>query len=132
MAFEVLKDSDQTEVCDTDLAGVPNGDPEVFYTIRKLDPKTHKAIVKKHTTYEFVRGVGRVEKTDGTAATDDILDYVLVGWRGVLLHGDPAPCTREWKLGGLDLTRAAALIDLATANLVSAPERRAESFRATS
>ncbi len=130
MALNLLTEGEEFTVCDKDLVGVADGDPEVVYTLRKLDPPTHKAIVKRHTKAEFLRGVGKVDKTDSAAAADDILDYVLVGWTHVLLAGEPAPCTRELKLKGLDFTRRNALVDLAGMNAIAAlPERRAESFR---
>jgi hypothetical protein len=129
MALELLAEGKEFEVCDTQLTGVADGDPEVFYRIRTLDPRTHKKIVKTHTKMEPVRGIGRVEKIDSHAAAEDIFDYVLVGWRGVNLAGVPAPCTRELKLAGLDFTRRAAIVELAGMNeIVSVPERRAESF----
>ena len=132
MALNLLSEDDQFEVCDKDLPGITDGDPEVFYTVRKLTPATHRRIVKQHTKPVFERGVGKVDKTDGFAATDDILDYVIVGWRGVLLKGEPAPCTRELKLGGLDFERKKAIVDLAGMNDIARdPERRAESFPAT-
>lgn len=130
MAIEVLSDDTQIQVVDTELSGVSNGDPEVSYTVRKLDPETHRKIVKKHTRTEFVRGVGRVKETDTDALTDELLDYVLVAWVGVLLKGEPAPCTKDLKVRGLDWERKRALLEKAGANdIAREPERRAESFR---
>lgn len=131
MARELMTEDDQVEVCETDLTGLADADPDVFYTIRKLTPQVHRQIIKKHTkTTGFERGVGKVEKTDGFAATDDIVDYVLVGWRGMLLKGQPAPCVRDLKLAGLDLDRKKAIVDRAGMNEIArAPERRAESFQ---
>jgi hypothetical protein len=130
MALNLIDGDETFEVCDKDLPGVSDGDPEVFYSVRRLDPQTHKRIVKAHTKWDFVRGVGKVEKVDGAAAADDIFDHILVGWRGVLLHGQPAACSRDWKLKGLDFTRRAALVDLAGMNQIArAPEVRAESFQ---
>lgn len=133
MARELMQEDDQVEVCETELAGLADADSDVFYTIRKLTPTKHRAILKQHTKAAgFERGVGKIEKTDGFAATDDIVDYVLVGWRGILLHGQPAPCERALKLSGLDLDRKKAIIDRAGMNEIARePERRAESFRAT-
>lgn len=129
MALHLMSDGDQVEVADKDLPGVTDGDPDVHYTVRKLSPETHRKIVKAHSKSEFVRGVGRVERPDTDAITDDLIDYVLVGWRGVLLKGEPAPCTRELKLQGLDWERKRALLEKAGANEITrAPERRAESF----
>lgn len=132
MALHLMREDDQFEVCDKDLPGIPDGDPEVFYTLRKLTPGKHRAILKGHTKPEFQKGVGRVDKTDGFAAMDDIVDHVIVSWRGVLIGGQPAPCTRELKLDGLDLDRKKALVDRAGMNEIARePERRAESFQAS-
>ncbi|MGE0451790.1 MAG: hypothetical protein AB7Q29_19610 [Vicinamibacterales bacterium] len=131
MAIEIL-DGDQTvDVRETELRDIENADADVVYTIRKLDPTTHRAITKRHTKPEFVRGVGRVKEVDLDAVNDDLLDHILVGWSGVLLRGAPAPCERTLKLRGLDWQRKRALLDKAGANEIARePERRAESFRA--
>lgn len=130
MAIEVLSGDELVEVCETELAGIDTPDREVFYTIRKLDPDVHRAIVKRHTRNEFVRGVGRVKETDLDAVNDDLLDHVLTGWRGVLMRGAPAPCERPLKLRGLDWSRKRGILDKAGANEIARePERRAESFR---
>ncbi len=131
MALNLLTDSDEFDACDKDLIGVSDGDPEVIYRLRKLDPVNHKRLRKAHTKSEFVRGIGKVDKTDDAAVADDIFDYVLIGWKNVLLNGQPADCTRELKLRGVDFTRRNALVDLAGMNeIAKLPERRAESFRA--
>ena len=132
MPIELNRDDAEIQVCDKDLPGVVDGDPDVFYTLRKLTKPTHRKILKAHTTNEFVRGVGRQEKVDYDAVTDDLLDYIVIGWKGVLLKGEPAPCLREWKVNGLDVDRKRALIDKAGMNDVArAPEVRAVSFPAT-
>lgn len=132
MALNLMVEGETFDVCDTELQGVTDGDPDVMYTVKRLDPKTHRAMTKARTKKEFVRGVGQVDKLDARELADDILDYILVGWRGVLLKGEPAPCTREFKIGGLDFTRRAALVERAGMNEIDrAPERRAESFRPT-
>lgn len=129
MAIELNREDAEITVCDKDLSGVADGDPDVSYTIRKLTQPIHRKILKQHTSHEFVRGVGRQEKFDAQAITDDLLDYVLVGWSGVLLKGEPAPCTRDWKLNGLDVDRKRALIDKAGMNEIArVPEVRAASF----
>lgn len=134
MALQLMAEGDQIEVRDKDLPGVTDGDPEVVYQIRKLTPTVHRKFLKTHTKHEFVRGVGKVEKPDTEAILDDLIDYVLVGWSGVILSdGSQAPCERMLKLSGLDWERKRAIVDKAGANeLARAPERRAESFPATS
>lgn len=131
MALELMTD-DTVEVRETDLPGIPQPDPDVVYTVRKLPPHTHREILKRHTRSEFVRGVGRQPVVDTDALTDDLIDHVVVEWRGIQLRGEPAPCTRELKVKGLDWERKKALLDRAGANeSARAAERRAESFPAT-
>ena len=36
MAIELLREDDEREVCETEIPGVANPDPDVFYTIRKI------------------------------------------------------------------------------------------------
>jgi len=130
MAIELLREDDEREVCETEIPGVTNPDPDVFYTIRKITATAHRALVKKHTDHVFERGVGRVEKIDSLALMDDVLDYVLRGWRGIQLQGQPAPCEKTYKVNGFDFERRQALIDLAGMNeIAGAAERRAHSFR---
>jgi hypothetical protein len=131
MALKLIQAEETREICDKDLPGIADGDAEVFYTIRSLDQKTHRKLVKQNTKQVFERGVGRVDRIDHPAAADDIIDYVLVGWRGILLGGSAAPCTRENKLC-LDFARRSALNDLAGMNEIArGQEARVESFRAT-
>lgn len=129
MALELLQDGEEFTVSDDKLPNVTDGDPEVSYRLRKIDPKHHKQITKQHTKPEFQRGVGKVDKVDWASTVEDLLDYALIGWSGVLLGGKPADCTRELKLKGLDGARRNALIELATSNARAAEEVRAESFR---
>ena len=132
MAREVLSDDDLIWVSEVEL-GLDDADPDIAYQIRKLTPTKHREIVKRHTKPEFQKGVGRVEKTDGYAAMDDIVDHVIVDWRGILLKGEKCPVTRDYKVAGLDLDRKRAIVDRAGMNEIARePERRAESFPSAS
>ncbi len=57
--------------------------------LRRLDSATQRAIERRHQA-------GR----ERAAVTDDVLDYVIQDWRGVLspLGGAEVPCTRDNKL----------------------------------
>jgi hypothetical protein len=132
MALQLMSEGDRITVCETDLPGIMQPDPEVSYTIQKMLPTEHRQLVKQHTRQEFVRGQGRVDITNTDALMDDMLDRVLVGWSGILLQGQPAPCTRDLKVRGLDWERKKAILDKAGANEIARePERRAESFPPT-
>ncbi len=125
MAIVLKDESDTWEVCDKDL--VPGGDPDTFYTIRRLTLDKHREITKKHTkpgTYRRPEG-----KRDDEAIQDDLFDYVLESWRGVVKAGGPAPCDWDHKQL-LDVPRRIALLDHAGLNDIAAAEdARAESFR---
>ncbi len=127
----VLTDPDaRITVRDADLAGIVNGDPDTTYTIRPISIEQHRGLVKKNTAQVIDRRLqAQVPQVDSAAVSDDVLDYVLVEWSGLLFRGEPVPCERAYKLK-LDYVRKSALCDLAGMNqIVRAPEVRAESFR---
>ncbi len=59
------------------------------FTLRRLDSATLMAIERRHKS-----------EPDRNHINEDVLDYVLLDWRGVTspLGGLEAPCTRENKL----------------------------------
>jgi hypothetical protein len=66
---------------------------------------------------------------DWEAVSDDLLDYVIAGWSGIIAKGEPLPCVKVNKLL-LDGPRKTAILERAGMNeIAAAPERRAESFR---
>ena len=58
----------------------------------------------------------------------DLIDYVLVDWKGVNHQGKPFPCTRENK-ALLDAVRRNALLGAAGLNQARVQEVRDQSFR---
>ena len=125
-----LQDADDVITAkDSELAGVTDGDPETVYTLRPISVEDHRAITKQHTKEVVNRRTHQKEsEVDWGAVNDDVLDFVLRDWTGILRKGRPAPCTRENKLK-LDAPRRQALSDVAGLNQVQrAPEVRAESF----
>lgn len=130
MPVQLLDTEERRQVVDADLAGVVDGDRETIYTVRPIGIDDHRRIVKANTKEVLDRrSHTKVPVTDYLATTDDVLDFVLVGWEGILFRGKPVPCEREHKLK-LDYVRKQALSDLAGMNqILRAPEVRAESFR---
>lgn len=124
MPLELLT-NETFEVWDTDLPDVWDADPDVTYTVRAVSPAERRAIEKRHT--DFQPAGGGAQTTDFVAVLDDVIDLCVVGWTGILLRGEPAPCTRELKIAGLDFQRKQALRVVATSNRRA--RGRAESFR---
>jgi hypothetical protein len=128
MAISLLKETTRITVLDSDLEDVDNGDTGTSYTVRQIPPDVNREIAKKHTKYTpNSRTHRRDEDVDNVGFMDDLIDYALMDWSGILDDGAPAPCTRENKLL-LDMPRKIALLKVAGLNRVAA-EVRAQSFR---
>jgi hypothetical protein len=116
----------------TDAQILQDGDKETVYTLRRLTREKHREIVKANTERVInKRTHQREERTDWAAVTDDLIDYVLVAWSGVLYQGQPAPCDREHKML-LDAPTSDGLLERAGLNEITAganPEAREASFR---
>ncbi len=118
-------------VKDADLPGIQQGDPETVYTIRQLDTATHVELIKACTEDKgFDRSTHqRKKELNGPKLSDSLLDYVLVGWTGIVFKGQPVPCVLEHKVK-LDALRKAAILEMAGLNTVESPaEVQATSFR---
>lgn len=130
MPLELLDPDARIDVKDSDLTGVTDGDPDTIYTLRPIGIEDHREIVKKNTHDELDRrSHQKIKVTNWHAVADDVLDFVLVAWKGIRFRGADVPTVREYKLK-LDYVRKQALSDLAGMNQVARePEVRAESFR---
>jgi hypothetical protein len=130
MALELLTDDQTFEICDTELENIQGkADPDVFYTLRPVPIALNRQTQKKHTKVTRPNGI-REEVFDREAFLDDLLDYALVSWTGILLNGKPAECVRDLKIRGLDWPRKLALLAVAGINRAAeANEARALSFR---
>jgi hypothetical protein len=127
MALQLLNEDARFEVKDSDLDGIDGGDPETVYTVRQIPPHVNREIGRRHTTRPINRKTGtREEVVDWPSYIDDMVDYALVGWAGILHNGQPAPCDRQFK-ALLDGPRKAAILGLAGHNQRAGD--RAESFR---
>jgi hypothetical protein len=98
-------------------------DADTFYTIRPITVTQHRAFIKQHT--RPARG-GR-EKVDDKAVSTKMLDYALVGWRGVLEQGRDVECTLENKLK-LPTEIQGCIVQAAQAGQKT-PEQKKDSFR---
>lgn len=110
MPVSLLTDATPITITDDKLPGVEGGDPGTSYTVRQVLPSTAKVITKRHTK----PGRGG-ERVDSVAVYEDLLDHALVGWSGILLNGEDAPCTRDNKLL-LDGQRREAILLVAGLN----------------
>jgi hypothetical protein len=114
---------------------IADGDPDVSYQIRPISVKTYRRISEEKTTLVLNRRTHRKDsETDHTAVSDALLDFALVGWKGIeSAPGVAAPCTVDAKLAlpGILIT---AIVEYATQTGGAhgrSPEERRESFRAT-
>jgi hypothetical protein len=134
MALLVRDQDDLVTLRDCDLDGVEDGDEETTYTLRVVPPAVYTDIQKRHTKKVINRVTHRREDVvDQEAVTEDLIDYLLVSWTGVIYKRDrsPVPCTRETKLACITGPRMVGLLKAASINEVEAAESRASSFRAT-
>lgn len=117
-------------VTDSELPGVRDGDPFTTYTLRPLSVEDHRRLLKECTKIGIdPLSRQKTEEVDFEALNDATLDFVLTAWTGILLKGEPAPCTRANKLK-LEGGRQRALQNLAGMNQIARlGEVRAESFR---
>lgn len=127
MALRLLQEGTEHDVPEAELRGVEAPDPDVIYRLRKISPARNKAVIKAHTDD---RRRGGAQVVDQLAVIDDLVDYALTAWTGVVDgEGAPAPCTRENKLAGLDYTRKSGIVEFAMSMDRARTEDRAASFR---
>jgi hypothetical protein len=132
MPLQLLSDETVIEVCDKDLGGIVGPCEDVTYKVRQLPQPVARELAKKHTKRVPNPSTHRMDElVNNDALLDDAIDYIVVGWSGVNYpNGQPADCTRENKVQGLDAARKMALSNIAASNQ-SAAESRADSFRGT-
>jgi hypothetical protein len=128
MAIQLTKPGDTITVKDSDL--VPNGDPGTEYDLQLLTREVYRDIHKRHTRKRPNRTTRAMEdETDYPAVQDDLIDFCLTGWRGVLDGGVPAELTRDNKLL-LDGQRTQAMLELAgMSQIAQAADQKGQSFR---
>jgi hypothetical protein len=132
MAKQLQEAGAQFTVKDSDL--LQDGDKDTTYTLRHLTREKHREIQAEHTEKVInKRTHQREDRTDWAAVTDALVDYVIVGWAGVLYRGQPAPCDREHKML-LDAPTTDAILERAGLNAITGArdeeaEIREASFR---
>jgi hypothetical protein len=129
MAVKLIDEEGTRWVKDTEL-GIPDGDAETSYEIRQISKAKYRSVNKAHTRPVINKRTHRKEdETDLQAASDELLDFALVNWKGITYRGTQVPCTTENK-ALLDTVRATAILDAAGIGEVEeAPEQRKASFR---
>jgi hypothetical protein len=129
MARELIRDETFT-VTEEELASLPSNplkvvDPSTSYTIRAVTDARVQRLRAKHTSTKWVNHQ-MVEKFDGLAFANELIDEVLVDWQGITYHGEAMPCTSENKVG-LDESVRTALIERSRMNRIV----KEDSFRPT-
>jgi hypothetical protein len=119
-------------VAETDLPEIPEPDEAVSYQLRELTTSKWREIRKLNTTMKPNKQTRTMEPVlNDEGFSDDLVDYVIIGWKGIVDRGAEAPCTRETKQR-LDGPIKSALVGRAgLTQIVREPEIKAESFRAT-
>lgn len=126
----LLKADATFTVAEPDIPGIADPDADVTYTLRPITRAQMSEIAARHTKREVDRRTRQmVDTTDHEAAGADMLDYCLMGWSGITLDGEPAPCTREWKLQGLSMPVQGAIVAFCLDARGEVAQRK--SFRAT-
>lgn len=111
MSVRLMQSGDQFTVKDSEL--VSGGDGETSYTVRAITREVKKSLEAKHTSQIPNRRTHQMDSVlNNEAYFDDLLDYVLVDWSGILLGSEPVPCERDHKLK-LDVARCMALLERA-------------------
>lgn len=124
MAVSLLEDGQTVDVRDADL--IEGGDKETVFTLRKITPEKQRELRKRHTRPGNYR---RHESINDEALQDDLIDYIVAAWSGVVSSGQVVPCERAYKLR-LDVVRKSAMLERAViAEVVEVEEARDKSFR---
>jgi hypothetical protein len=129
MALTLLSDDDRITVTDADL--VEGGDSETTYTLRPVTRDLYQKATSRHASRIGGRRALSLHEQIAlaVAVSEELLDYALVEWSGILVHGEPVPCETGYKKL-LDGERVQALLGKAGVNQVKlSEEARAASFR---
>jgi hypothetical protein len=73
------------------------GGAEVKVRLRAAPKHKLVEIEARHTTTDVVAGIA-ISKVNEKAVQEDRYDYNIVDWEGIVMDGQPLPCTRENKL----------------------------------
>lgn len=129
-----LHDDEATfEIKEADIPEVVNADPDVTYTVRPLSTTKFRELQKKNTRMVPNKATRAMEpEVNGENLADDLIDWVIAGWSGIVDKGQPAECSRANKLR-LDGQVKTGLIGVSGLNRIeAAPAETARSFRPAS
>ncbi|MBW2599928.1 MAG: hypothetical protein JRD89_12630 [Deltaproteobacteria bacterium] len=90
MFIEIVEDREtfELEISDSTL------------TLRRFDSEAYRQIEKRHTKKQKNLRTGQIfTETDEYAVNADLLDYMIVDWKGIKspITADDVPCTKEMK-----------------------------------
>jgi hypothetical protein len=129
MARQLHVENETFEIAETDLVGLSQPDPEVFYTLRPLTTQKFRELDAKNTKPQPNKRTGGMDLVrDDNAREDDIIDFIVKDWRGITANGQAAECTRDNKIKGMDPQIKTALINAAGTNRRTQAEKDS-SFR---
>lgn len=132
MARVLRNDGETIDVRETDLAELETPDQDAVYTLRVWTQEKYRELATKNTEYIIDRrSHQRVPRINDQALADDLLDWVIADWQGIVDGaGQPVACIREHKLKLDGLIRAALNVRAGINEVTRSPEeRKAESFR---
>jgi hypothetical protein len=116
----------------TDAKLLQDGDKDTAYTLRRLTRAKYREVQKQNTEKVVnKRTHQREDQTDWAAMTDDLLDYTIVGWTGVVIGGVAAPCDRHHKML-LDAPTVDAILERAGLNAITGAQGDAQDVREAS
>lgn len=132
MARALINESTSEWVKETDLIG-KDGDEEARYEIRPISVDRYTEFQKRCTSRVPNRSSRAMEDVvDHQKLRDLVLDFVLIGWEGILDGTTPAPCSDLAKKKMLPGVVISAIADHATQGGAGrTAEERAASFRPT-
>lgn len=106
--------SENTNFTVTDAELVKDGDHGTAYTLRHILPAERRIIAEKNTSRRANRQTASMQDVvNHIGILEDLVDHAVVDWSGILADGQPAPCTREYKLL-LDGFRIEAILERAS------------------
>jgi hypothetical protein len=129
MPLEALDSGSIIEVEDAALRGVYSPQEDVAFVLKQISPADMRAMVKRHTRKRFDENHQPFDWVDREALGIELIETVIIDWRGITKFGVPLACTKDAKLNAIDGVRQKALVDIATSNQSAVGAARAESFR---
>ena len=100
---------------------------ESTLTLRRFDTEFYRKIENRHTKKQknFRQG-GWIKEVDDFAINEDLLDYMVVGWKDVKspITGQDVSCTREMKIKLPSSVKLEIIEACDSDNITSAAEKK--------